>query len=73
MKNFSRSLLILVSSITMISLTGCGGEKEQAASMTDGVEMSEIEAYEQSLLAMEAEDAGGMDVSEAAEPEGTAE
>lgn len=60
MKIFSWSLLMLVFSITMISLTGCGGEPE-VKSMTDGVPMSEIEAYEQAVQAMEAEDAGDME------------
>jgi hypothetical protein len=68
MKTFSWSLLILFSSITMISLTGCEGGKKEAASMTEGVEMSEIEAYEQSLREMEAEDAGDMENIETAEP-----
>ena len=72
MKNFSWSLLMLFSSFTMISLTGCGGTAEEAGSMTEGVELSEIEAYEQSVLAMEAEDEGEMELDEAA-PEPPAE
>ena len=32
--------------------------------MTDGVELSEIEAYEKALLEMEAEDMGEMDESD---------
>ncbi len=53
----------------MISLTGCGGGQEEAASMTEGVELSEIEAYEKSLRDMEAEDAGAMEMDESGEPE----
>lgn len=71
MKTSFWSLLMLSLSITMISLTGCG-EEPKAASMTEGVPMSEIEAYEQSVLAMEAEDAGGMEIDEN-EPESPAE
>ena len=52
----------------MISLTGCGGEADEAASMTEGVPMSEIEAYEQSVLAMEAEDEGEMEMDEKETP-----
>ncbi len=40
--------------IAMISLTGCGGE-QKTSSMTEGVELSEIEAYEKAVLEMEAE------------------
>jgi len=60
MKTFSRSLLMLVFSITMISLTGCG-EEPKVKSMTEGVELSEIEAYEKAVQAMEAEDAAEME------------
>ena len=59
MRNYSWTLLML-SSIAMLSFAGCGG-KPDAASMTEGVELSEIEAYEKAVLEMEAEDAGGMD------------
>ena len=48
MKIFPRALLMLFSIVAMISLTGCGGE-DKAASMTEGVEMSEIEAYEKAV------------------------
>ena len=43
--------------------------------MTEGVPLSEIEAYEQAVLGMEAEDAGEMDVDmdESGEPEPPAE
>ena len=67
MKTLSWSLLMLVFSITMISLTGCGGEPE-VKSMTDGVPMSEIEAYEKAVQAMEAEDAGAMEKIETGGP-----
>jgi hypothetical protein len=60
MKTYSWSLLMLFSSITMISLTGCGGDS-QPTSMTEGVELSEIEAYEEAVRKMESDDAGGMD------------
>ena len=60
MRSYSWALLMLFSSIAMISVTGCGG-KPDAASMTEGVELSEIEAYEQSVREMEAEDSGEMD------------
>jgi uncharacterized lipoprotein YehR (DUF1307 family) len=60
MKTFSWSQLMLVFSITMISLTGCGDVEPKVKSMTDGVELSEIEAYEQAVRGMEAEDAGDM-------------
>jgi uncharacterized lipoprotein YehR (DUF1307 family) len=68
MKTFSRSLLMLVVSITIISLTGCGDAEPKVKSMTDGVELSEIEAYEQAVRGMEAEDAGDMENIETAEP-----
>jgi hypothetical protein len=67
MKTFSWSLLMLVFSITMISFTGCGGGQE-VKSMTDGVELSEIEAYEAAVQGMEAEDAGDMENIETAVP-----
>jgi uncharacterized lipoprotein YehR (DUF1307 family) len=68
MKTFSWSLLMLVFSITMISLTGCGDVEPKVKSMTDGVELSEIEAYEQAVRGMEAEDAGDMENIETTEP-----
>jgi hypothetical protein len=61
MKTNSGSLLMLVFSITMIALTGCGGEESNVRSMTEGVELSEIEAYEKAVQGMEAEDAGEME------------
>jgi hypothetical protein len=63
MKTFSWSLPTLFLSITMISLSGCSGEPKPAA-MTEGVPLSEIEAYEQEVLAMETEDAGEMEIDE---------
>ena len=63
MKTHSWSLPTLILSVAMISLTGCS-EEPKAASMTEGVPLSEIEAYEQQVLAMEAEDAGAMDIDE---------
>ncbi|QDV41170.1 hypothetical protein Enr13x_10080 [Stieleria neptunia] len=60
MKTFSRSLLILCASTAMIISVGCG-EKSAPTSMTEGVELSEIEAYEQAVLDMESEDTGEMD------------
>ena len=54
-------MLILFSS-AIISLTGCADSTPQ--SMTEGVPMSDIEAYEQAVQAMEAEDAGEMDIDE---------
>ena len=64
MKKLSWSLMTLFSFVA-ISFTGCG-EAPSPQSMTEGVELSEIEAYEQELLAMEAEDAGGMEINETA-------
>ena len=72
MKTFSWSLLMLFTSITVISLTGCGGDPKPA-SMTEGVELSEIEAYEKALQDMEAEDAGSMEMDESREPEPAAQ
>lgn len=61
--------LLMACSVSLLSLAGCGGEEQQVSSMTEGVPLSEIEAYEQAVLAMEAEDAGAMDIDEnAAEP-----
>lgn len=60
MKNFFRSPLILLSFTAMVSVTGCG-DSQQSNSMTEGVELSEIEAYEQSVRQMESEDEGAMD------------
>ena len=60
MKTFPWTLLILFSSIAMVSFTGCGG-KPETASMTEGVELSEIEAYEKAQKEMEAEAMGEMD------------
>lgn len=54
---------MLFSSIAMISFTGCGG-KPEAASMTEGVELSEIEAYEKAQQEMEAEAMGEMDATD---------
>lgn len=52
-------LLSLFSLIALMSLTGCDDSKPK--SMTEGVELSEIEAYEKAIQEMEAEDAGGME------------
>ena len=60
MKTIPFTLLLLFSSFVMISFTGCGG-KPEAASMTEGVELSEIEAYEKAQKEMEAEAMGEMD------------
>ncbi|PAY21363.1 hypothetical protein CKO51_01935 [Rhodopirellula sp. SM50] len=60
MKTFSRCLLILCSATALIASVGCG-DNSNPASMTEGVELSEIEAYEKAVLEMEAEDAGSMD------------
>lgn len=60
MKTNFWSLLTLVFSITMISFSGCG-EEPKVKSMTEGVELSEIEAYEEAVRAMEAEDAAEME------------
>ncbi len=62
MKTSSWSLLILFSFVTITSLTGCG--KPEPKSMTEGVPLSEIEAYEKAVLEMEAEDAGDMELDE---------
>lgn len=50
---------MLLSSLAMFSLAGCGEPK--AASMTEGVELSEIEAYEKAQREMEAESMGEND------------
>ena len=63
MKIFPRALLILFSVVAMISFAGCGGE-QKASSMTENVELSEIEAYEKAVLEMESEDMGEMDESD---------
>ena len=68
MKKFSWSLLILFSFVTMIALTGCGDVEPKVKSMTEGVELSEIEAYEKAVQTMEAEDAGEMENIETTEP-----
>lgn len=52
-------LIALVLSFTMTSLTGC--EDSKPASMTEGIELSEIEAYEKAQREMESEDMGEMD------------
>ena len=70
MKTFSWSLLILFSFVA-ISVAGCG-EEPKPASMTEGVPLSDIEAYEQEVLAMQMEDAAAMDINED-EPETPAE
>jgi hypothetical protein len=59
MKNSSWTLIVLLSSLAMFSLAGCGEPK--AASMTEGVELSEIEAYEKAQREMEAESMGEND------------
>ncbi|TWU42580.1 hypothetical protein [Novipirellula artificiosorum] len=60
MKTISLSLLMILSSITMTSLTGCGSDSKPA-SITEGVELSEIEAYEKAQREMEAESATGLE------------
>lgn len=59
MKTF---VLTLCLAISMISLSGCGESKP--ASMTEGVPLSDIEAYERDVQAMEAEDADSMEMDE---------
>ncbi|QEF98547.1 hypothetical protein Mal15_25990 [Stieleria maiorica] len=60
MKTISRALLAICWSIAIFALAGCGDDTKPK-SMTEGVDLSEIEAYEQSVREMEAEDAGEMD------------
>lgn len=55
-------LMILVSSFTMTALTGCSDS--EPAAMTDGIELSEIEAYEKAQREMESESMGEMDETE---------
>ena len=59
MKKFTWTLLFLISSVSMFSLAGCSEPKTE--SMTEGIEMSEIEAYEEAQRKMEAEDMGEME------------
>lgn len=58
-KPFSSSLLFTLAFV-VVSLVGCGGDKGPK-SMTEGVPLSEIEAYEQAVRDMEAEDAAAME------------
>ncbi|MGB7329481.1 MAG: hypothetical protein WBD31_31675 [Rubripirellula sp.] len=53
MKKITCSLMLFLSPIAMISLTGCGDE--QTTSVTEGLPVSDIEAYEQKLKEMEAQ------------------
>ena len=63
MKNLPLILLMLISSVTMTSFTGCGDS--ETTSMTEGIELSEIEAYEKAQKEMEAEAMGEMDETDA--------
>ena len=54
MKSLSCTMLLMLFPIAMISFTGCS-EDTAATSMTEGVELSEIEQYEANQRAMEAE------------------
>lgn len=54
--------LLLFSSLAMVALTGCDDSKPK--SMAEDLELSDIEAYEKEVAAMETEDAGGMDMKE---------
>lgn len=65
-----KSVLTLFSFITLTALSGCGDPPP--TSMTDGVPLSDIEAYEQEVLNMESESAGEMEIDER-EPEKPAE
>ncbi len=60
MRIFRWSLLMLCLSCALIVSTGCG-DNSKPKSMTEGVELSEIEAYEQAVRDMEAEDVEDMD------------
>ncbi|TWU46925.1 hypothetical protein [Rubripirellula reticaptiva] len=54
MKTTSLSLVLLFSLMTMILSTGCGGN-ESATSVTEGIPVSDLEAYEARVKEMEAE------------------
>ena len=54
---------MLCLSCTLVVSTGCG-DNSKPKSMTEGVELSEIEAYEQAVRDMESEEAEDMDATE---------
>lgn len=60
MKTFSWSVLLLFS--LLLTVSGCG--KPEVQSMAEGVEMSDIEAYEKAQQSMEAESMGDLDETE---------
>ena len=60
MKKFAWSLLLLFPLLVMVS--GCG--KPEVKSMAEGLEMSDIEAYEKAQQSMEADAMEEMDETE---------
>lgn len=63
MKTCSKVLAIPFLLVALMTVPGCGEPKP--ASMTEGVEMSEIEAYEAAQKKMEADSMGEMDDTDA--------
>ena len=63
MKFFSPSMLMACLSIVFVSLSGCSSDTKPK-SVTEGISLTEIEAYEKAMREMEGEAKADMDATQ---------